>query len=324
MLEIGLAHPLCLRLHGFGISPYLQELSCHMGQEEVYEQAHRSLLKYLRVSVSSKQIERLCNVYGEVIDDDLYQDRLDQDRSTKVYAMVDGSMIFTREGGWKEVKLGRIFEQQHHYKMGTELGTNERGWIKDSQYVADMGTLRSFLDKMETCIPTQSDLVFVADGAKWIWNWVESMYPESVQILDFFHAKEHACAFAALQFEQAESRTAWIAQVDHWLKGDQLDLLLEELNQLKPRNQVAKKARDKLMSYYWNNYHRMQYKSFRAQGLLIGSGPIESAHRTVIQKRLKRSGQRWIQKNAQKMINLRVANLSQKWNLLVEAIKKAA
>ncbi|MEZ4847322.1 MAG: hypothetical protein R3B93_01540 [Bacteroidia bacterium] len=36
-LELGLDHPLCVRLYGFGISPYLQELSCHAGQEEVYD-----------------------------------------------------------------------------------------------------------------------------------------------------------------------------------------------------------------------------------------------------------------------------------------------
>jgi hypothetical protein len=319
-MEVGLDHPLCVRLHGFGIGPYLQELSCHMGQEEVYEQAQMLLSKYLRVSVSSKQIERLCNTHGEKVADHLYSERLDQARSSKVYAMVDGSMIFTREGGWKEVKLGRIFEQKDHF----ELNQSKRGWIKDSQYIADMDSLSSFLDKMETSIPTQSELVFIADGAKWIWNWVESIYPESIQILDFYHAKEHACEFAALQFRQKELRNAWIDQAQEWLIEDQLDLLIEELGQMLPANPLAAKARDKLLGYYWNNYHRMQYKSFREQGVLIGSGPIESAHRTVIQKRLKRSGQRWIAHNAQKVINLRVANLSHNWNLVVDLIKSAA
>lgn len=319
-MEIGLDHPLCVRLHGFGISPYLQELSCHMGQEEVYEQAHLLLSKYLRICVSSKQIERLCNTHGEELAQHLYAERVDQGRSSKVYSMVDGSMIFTREGGWKEVKLGRIFEQEDHL----ELNHSKRCWIKDSQYVADMDSLRSFLDKMETCIPTQSELVFIADGAKWIWNWIESIYPDSIQILDFYHAKEHACEFAALQFRQIESRHAWIDQAQEWLREDQLDLLIEELGQLHPTNTLAAKARDKLLNYYWNNYQRMQYKAFREKGLLIGSGPIESAHRTVIQKRLKRSGQRWIAHNAQKVINLRVANLSNNWKLVIDLIKSQA
>lgn len=291
-----------------------------MGQEEVYQQAHDLLLKYLRVSVSSKQIERLCNLYGEELSAQLYRERLDQGRSTRVYSMVDGSMIFTRETAWKEVKLGRVFEQQDHL----ELDESKRGWIKDSQYVADIGSLSSFLDKMESIIPTSSDLVFIGDGAKWIWNWIESIYPDSTQILDFYHAKEYVCEFAALHFENKQERGQWIDQAQNWLLEDQLDLLLEEICQVRPKNDIALKAKQKLLTYFWNNYHRMQYKSFRDHGLLIGSGPIESAHRTVIQKRLKRSGQRWIDKNAQKMLNLRVAKLSNNWNLCIELIRNKA
>ncbi|MCB0841462.1 MAG: hypothetical protein KDD99_32555, partial [Bacteroidetes bacterium] len=89
-------------------------------------------------------------------------------------------------------------------------------------------------------------------------------------------------------------------------------------------NQLAARAREKLLGYYWNHYHRMQYQSFQEKGLLIGSGPIESAHRTVIQQRLKRSGQRWITTNAQKVCNLRVANLSNKWNLMIDLVMQNA
>jgi hypothetical protein len=262
----------------------------------------------------------LCNTYGDALSDSLYGECLDQGRTSRVYSMVDGSMIFTREGGWKEVKLGRVFEQRDHLAIDSK----GRNWIKNSQYVAHLGDLRGFLDKMETVIPTQSELVFIADGAKWIWNWIESIYPEAVQILDFYHAKEHACEFAALQFKEEQARNQWIDQAQDWLMDDQLDLLIEEINQLKPINQLAAKAREKLLGYYWNHYHRMQYQSFQEKGLLIGSGPIESAHRTVIQKRLKRSGQRWIRANAQKVCNLRVANLSNKWKLMIDLVKQNA
>ena len=68
----------------------------------------------------------------------------------------------------------------------------------------------------------------------------------------------------------------------------------------------------------------MMYKTFREQGLLIGSGPIESAHRNVIQQRLKLSGQRWTQKGLQQMANLRVVYKSNKWVEIVDYIDKAA
>jgi hypothetical protein len=51
----------------------------------------------------------------------------------------------------------------------------------------------------------------------------------------------------------------------------------------------------------------MQYKTFQEKGLLIGSGAIEAAHRTVIQQRLKLSGQRWTKIGAQQIVNLRIA-----------------
>lgn len=290
-----------------------------MGQEAVYEEASSLLEKYLRVRVSAKQIERLCNTYGEIVAGSLYAERLDQGRSDAVYIMVDGSMLFTREDGWKEAKLGRLFEQGDHLQMSAK-----RNWIKDSQYVAHMGSLRGFLDKMESVIPTQSRQIFVADGAKWIWNWVESLYPEATQILDFYHAKEHACEFATMVFPKKETRQAWIEQIDQYLKQDQLDLAIEAINGIKLENQKVRKARDQLLHYYWNNYKRMQYKTFKEKGYLIGSGPIEAAHRTVLQKRLKRPGQRWIKQNAQKIINLRVANLSNKWNLISDHLKMAA
>ena len=53
---------------------------------------------------------------------------------------------------------------------------------------------------------------------------------------------------------------------------------------------------------------------------LIGSGAIESAHRTVIQKRMKRSAQRWTKKKAQNMLALRCTRMSGEWNKVVQLI----
>ncbi|MEZ4884583.1 MAG: hypothetical protein R3E32_07660 [Chitinophagales bacterium] len=65
----------------------------------------------------------------------------------------------------------------------------------------------------------------------------------------------------------------------------------------------------------------MMYKTFRDTGLFIGSGAIESAHRTVIQKRLKQSGQRWTLDGAQKIIDLRLMNMNQQWHELIKLIQ---
>ena len=68
----------------------------------------------------------------------------------------------------------------------------------------------------------------------------------------------------------------------------------------------------------------MDYPKYIKSGLLIGSGAIESAHRTVLQKRMKQSGQRWSKKGLEKMISLRVLNMSGYWNKIRDLITKAA
>ena len=74
-----------------------------------------------------------------------------------------------------------------------------------------------------------------------------------------------------------------------------------------------------LLTYYENNKGRMRHKTYKEKGLLIGSVPIEAAHRNVIQQRLKLSGQRWTIKGAQQIANLR-AKKSEQW----EKIQKLA
>ncbi len=60
----------------------------------------------------------------------------------------------------------------------------------------------------------------------------------------------------------------------------------------------------------------MNYPEYQSKGYMIGSGAIESAHRTVIQRRMKLSGQRWSVKGAQNMLNLRCLAMSGHWNLI--------
>ena len=80
-------------------------------------------------------------------------------------------------------------------------------------------------------------------------------------------------------------------------------------------------ARHKIVTYFRNNRSRMLYGSYRSRGLLVGSGPIEAAHRNVIQHRLKLAGQRWTLAGAQWVLNLRVLRMSDRWNKVVELAK---
>lgn len=68
----------------------------------------------------------------------------------------------------------------------------------------------------------------------------------------------------------------------------------------------------------------MRYSAFKKRGMLIGSGPIEAAHRNVLQKRMKLFGQRWTKEGFQQAANLRVVKESNKWHKISELILKAA
>ncbi len=84
----------------------------------------------------------------------------------------------------------------------------------------------------------------------------------------------------------------------------------------------SKKEAKKLIEYYQANINRMNYKEYMNIGCgIIGSGAIESAHRKVIQKRMKQSGQRWSKQGAQNMLNLRVVSCNQQWEKIVALTK---
>lgn len=83
-----------------------------------------------------------------------------------------------------------------------------------------------------------------------------------------------------------------------------------------PKQQVIK--------YFLEHEDRMQYKTYLESKLLIGSGPIEAAHRSVIQQRMKLSGQKWSLKGANAIATLRCYNKSNAWELVSQVIKTAA
>ncbi len=308
------------------ISSYAQETLCYVGQYLVFEEAQEVINNFTGAGFNAKQIERVCHRYGQCIEDqDLYNievnqyEELDSSQSDNLhYVSVDGSMYLTRENGWKEIKLGRIFEQQDIVRT-----SKSRTILTNSQYVAHLGSSKDFLPKMEYHIEGLKNKVFIADGATWIWNWVEDTYPDSIQIVDYFHAKEHLCEFANDYFTDKQQRKCWIDQQGEIMKNEGISPIIKILKKLNPKQKTETK-KVQLLNYYQKNEKRMQYHTFREKGLLIGSGAIESAHKDVLQERLKLSGQRWTMKGLQQMAQLRVVYKSGKASRITKLCQKAA
>ncbi len=110
----------------------------------------------------------------------------------------------------------------------------------------------------------------------------------------------------------------WTTQQKELLLESQVLEVIKNIKALAGKNKEA----EKLIAYYQANKDRMDYQQYKQMGCgIIGSGAIESAHRTVIQKRMKLSGQRWSKQGAQNMLNLRVMNKNQQWSKIIEMSK---
>jgi Uncharacterised protein family (UPF0236) len=321
--ELGHGHPFSGSIKSFKISPLLQEMALYSGQHCVYEGASDLLSKCLQVEVSAKQIERLVHHYGPQVSEALDHFHSTRKRERRdweaTYVMMDGSMILTREDSWKEVKLARIFSH-----CGRVQASPGRNWIRDSWYVAHLGSLHPFLRELGNAVDKLADPVFINDGAPWIWAWIEQYYPDSVQILDFYHAAEYLWDFAKEHFREEAQRKGWVERQKKLLLKDQVGRVIRDIEQMKAIGKKGRQQKQRLLRYYQTHRKRMMYGTCRKDGLLIGSGPIESAHRTVIQERLKKSGQRWTVPGAQAIIPLRVAQKSGLWGIVEKTITNHA
>lgn len=326
-MEVATEHVLMNHNPRFRMSAYLQEMSCYAGQSMVFWEASEFILKYMMVEVTDKQIERVSHFYGSQLEEALQQ-KIEKGESMKhpidnqpYYVMPDGSMLLTREEGWKEIKLGRIFKANDRVEISPK-----RTCITQSLYVSHLGGHQEFEEKMGYVIDGIEQKIFISDGAKWIQQWVESMYPESLHILDYYHAKEHLCGFAEIYFgENKKAKNSWIDEQERLLLHEDTSLVMKNISDLpKTGKRDTERKRKEWMQYYQYNIKRMNYKTYKQMGLLIGSGPIEAAHRHVIQQRMKRSGQRWTKDGVQQIANLRVASKSNQWESVIDMMKMAA
>lgn len=315
-IEVPKSHILCSSVSGFKMTAYWQECCLYMGQQEVFEEASQSIGKLTGTTVTAKQIERLCHCYGQLAQDKqaAQHDELKAKDPHQYYVMADGGMVLTREDDWKELKLARIFAAQDHLPE-----SEKRNFIRASEYVAHLGSHHAFCDKLLPLTDHLTNMVWIADGARWIWDIVETHYPKAQQILDYFHCKEKLCSFAKEALRDEGYRAEWIQQQEDLFFDDQAETVMANISLIGCQGK-ARKLQKSLLTYYENNLERMQYKTYQEESLLVGSGPMEAAHRHVIQHRMKLSGQRWTIQGAQQMATLRTLNKSGKWNLVKDLI----
>jgi hypothetical protein len=276
----------------------------------------------LGIKVNQSQVYRSCQRAAFVADEGVLDEpssSLSECLSTQeqtVYGMVDGSMLPT-EQGWQEVKVGRVFAAQR-LRAAQPARQKELDWeLSESEYVALRGNYEEFTAKFEQLFAPTSVCrkVLITDGAIWMSKWLWQTYPGATHILDYYHLKQKL----ASAVEATASGKEWLQEQENRLFQGQQQQVERAVEALEHLEQTTK---DQLLEYLKNNRYRTRYDLYRREGLMISSGPIEAAHRTVLQVRMKRSGQRWSERGGDRMILLRAAYKSEKFHLITDLFRQ--
>jgi len=220
----------------------------------------------------------------------------------------------------REAKLGCVF---------TQTSTDERRRpVRDPASTSFVGAIepaeafgwRLYGEALRRGLPRAQRLVVLGDGARWVWTLAELHFPEAIQIVDVYHAREHIAALCRLLCGEHEEaavglRTRWWSDLD---QGSVEKIVCEARRRL-PRSRQRREPLEHQLAYLQTNAERMRYAAFRARGLFVGSGVVEAGCKTVIGQRLKQSGMEWSVRGANAIIALRSTILSGRFEDFWEA-----
>jgi hypothetical protein len=156
--------------------------------------------------------------------------------------------------------------------------------------------------------------IAISDGGNGLEDFFHTYFPKAECILDFWHAKEHLVELAKGLYPRDEpARQKWIDDACHRLKhegGPAVRVWLEALDLSSASAELREIHRCELQ-YFCNHEHRMDYPRYVRNGWQIGSGPVESACKTVVGNRLKGGGMRWGKTGSDAVCHLRGLYLSE-------------
>lgn len=184
-----------------------------------------------------------------------------------------------------------------------------------------LALLRTYLERLN--VDQAAEVQLIADGATWIWNKIPAMLEDLgvensvvTQTLDYYHAVQHLDKlFKSLPNRIGKrQRTRWWKRCKEWLWKGKSRGIVRLFARLYTRFPAKMRTE---MNYFSNHEQRMYYADYEAEGLLCGSGLIESAVRRVINLRYKNTSTFWKQETVEKLYFLRGAVLSKRWDIVL-------
>jgi hypothetical protein len=242
--------------------------------------------------------------------------------------MVDGCQIRYRGEGWGKKKSKKEHVEWHELKMGvfyrheqwarTEKG---RGLLTGKVVVscqneaAELGRQLHWEARREG-LGRAKEMLFLGDGAAWVWNLKKDRWSQARGLLDFYHASEHVWELGrAVQGEKESALGAWVEPMLHRLRHGKEKQVLEQMAGLRKRQGEAGEIIQREQNYFVTHAERINYQEIADQGWPIGSGAVESACRQK-QCRFKRCGQFWTKNGLRNLNALHAARHNRHWDEL--------
>lgn len=320
--------PLDAHLGLFGrFTPGFARIASRAAAQSSYGEASADLHELAGLKTGSRQLQRLCQDVGASLREKLK--RLPAPPAVPVpimYVEADGTGVPMNrrslqgvkgrgadgQAKTREVKIGCVFTQTGLNKEGEpERDEDSTTWIAGIESSGDFGPkLRD--EAKRRGIAKAARVVFLGDGAAWIWELARNYFPEATCILDFWHASEYLIEMAKLIHPGAaatatELYTRWRGEM---AQSKIADILIETKESLSKQGIDIISLESKI-NYLENQQLRMDYAKYRAAGLFIGSGVVEAGCKKVIGGRFKCSGMFWSEPGAKNLLHIRTALLSQ-------------
>ena len=303
------------------LTPHAHECLVRLGTWiPSFEQARKELAATLKVEVSKamsrRQTEAAGAAYVEVQRQEVEQIEkelpLSPAQPTKVQVSTDGVMVPLVGGEWAEVKTVIIGDIVAIKAGQNEVQTENISYFSRKMEAQHFNRL-ALSEMHRRGLENAQQIAAPADGAEWIQGFIDFHCPQAVRILDFAHAAERISDIGQAIFDQAETDgKKWLEQQLHQLKHEGPTKVLATLDQLQSEHPDLEILSDNL-AYLQKRKAHMQYPTFQAQGLPIGSGAVESAHKVVVQPRLKGAGMHWTPDNVNPMVALRTLVCNDRW-----------
>lgn len=212
----------------------------------------------------------------------------------------------------REVKVGTVFT---HRKPDNPDQRPERDYASTT-YLAAIVSAEQFgpllrAEAIRRGMAKAKVVVFLGDGAVWVWKLARLNFPNAVFILDYYHACEHLNLLCAALY--GEGSTLAQRRYRQWRKAllkDKIDRVIAEAKADLPTKAHTRKLARKQIAYFERNRSKMLYQTFRAAGYFIGSGVVEAGCKTVVGQRLKQSGMLWSRQGASHLLTVRCSLLS--------------